>query len=59
MSLRVDGAELTLAPVTPEAAPVILAEELKDLGAAVALRAIAALGGSVELVGEELHVRLA
>jgi signal transduction histidine kinase len=59
VALRVAGAELTLAPVTESAAPVIIGEELKDLGAAVAVRAIRALGGSVELDGEELRVKLA
>jgi len=59
VNLRVDGAALTLEPVTPGAAPVILAEEMKDLGAAVAVRAIRALGGSVELAGEELRIKLA
>jgi phospho-acceptor domain-containing protein len=59
VSLQVDGAELTLAPITESAAPVILGEELKDLGAAVAVRALRALGGSVELDGERLFVRLA
>jgi signal transduction histidine kinase len=58
VTLRVDGAELALAPVTEAAAPVILGEELKDLGAAVAVSAVRALGGSVERVGEELRVRL-
>jgi hypothetical protein len=37
---------------------VILGENLRDLGAAVALRAIRALGGSVELAGVRLLVRL-
>jgi len=59
VTLRVDGSDLILSPVTAQAAPVILGKELKDLGAAVAGRAIRALGGSLELVGEDLHVRLA
>ena len=54
MDVHVDGAELTLEPVTEAAAPVILGEELKDLGAAVAVSAIRALGGTVELDGERL-----
>src|SRR5262245_31668871 len=57
--LRVEGPELTLAPVTPAAAPVILGDELKDLGAAVGLRAVRALGGSVAVEGDELRIRLA
>ena len=59
VSVHVDGAVLTLEPVTPAAAPVLLAESLKDLGAAVALSAIHALGGSVELDGERLLIGLA
>ena len=58
VSLRVDGGELTFEPVTDGAAPVVLGKELKDLGAAVATSAIDALGGSVELEGERLVVRL-
>jgi len=56
--LEVRGAELTLAPVTPASAPVLLGEDLRDLGAAIAGLAIRAQGGEVELAGEELHVRL-
>ena len=58
ITLRVNGSELTLAPVNEQAAPVILGEELRDLGAAVAMRAIRALGGSVELSGEDLRISL-
>jgi signal transduction histidine kinase len=58
VTLEVNGAEWTLSPVTPQAAPVILGDEMKDLGAAVAVRAIRALGGSVELDGEQLLVRM-
>ena len=52
------GPELTIAPITPASAPVVLGEDLRDLGAAVAVLLVRALGGSVELVGETLHVRL-
>ena len=58
ITLRVDGSELTLAPVNEQAAPVILGDDLRDLGAAVAMRAIRALGGSVELSGEDLRISL-
>jgi signal transduction histidine kinase len=59
VELEVRGAQLTLAPVTPASAPVVLGEDLRDLGAAVAVRLIRARGGSVELEGETLRVRLA
>jgi hypothetical protein len=58
VALHVDGASLTLEPVTERAAAVILGEEMKDLGAAVAIRAIRSLGGSVAVAGEELHIKL-
>ena len=58
VELRVAGAEVTIAPITPASAPVVLGEELRDLGAAVAVRVVRALGGSVELDGETLRVRL-
>ena len=52
------GSELTIAPITPASAPVVLGEDLRDLGAAVAVLLVRALGGSVELDGETLRVRL-
>ena len=55
--LTVHGAELELAPVTAAAAPVLLGEDLRDLGAAVAVRQLRAQGGSLELQGETLRIR--
>ena len=55
--LSVDGAQLELAPITPASAPVVLGEDLRDLGAAVAVRLLRAQGGSVELDGETLRIR--
>jgi signal transduction histidine kinase len=55
---EVDGGELTLSPVTADAAPVVTGEELKDLGSLVARLVIEELGGSLELDGETLCVRL-
>jgi hypothetical protein len=37
---------------------VVVGEELRDLGAAVAVKVIRALGGTVELRGEALHIEL-
>jgi signal transduction histidine kinase len=58
VELTVAGAEIAIAAVQPAVAPIILGEELRDLGAAVGGRVIAALGGSVELAGERLLIRL-
>jgi signal transduction histidine kinase len=58
VELEVRGPELSLTPVTPASAPVLLGEDLRDLGAAVAGRVIQARGGSVALDGEALKVRL-
>jgi signal transduction histidine kinase len=59
VELLVQGPELELSPVTPASAPVVLGEDLRDLGAAVAVRLIRAGGGSVEVEGETLRIRLA
>ena len=59
VELAVEGEELRLAPITPASAPVVLGEDLRDLGAAVAVRLIRAQGGSVALEGDTLKVRLA
>jgi signal transduction histidine kinase len=56
--LEVRGTELELSPVTKSSAPVLLGDELRDLGAAVAGIAIRAQGGSLELHGETLTIRL-
>jgi signal transduction histidine kinase len=58
VELRAEGAEITIGPITPEAAPVVLADELKDLGAAVARRVVEAMGGSLALDGGSLRIRL-
>jgi signal transduction histidine kinase len=44
-------------PVTEAAAPIVMAEDIRDLGSAVGLRVVVALGGSAELSGETLVVR--
>jgi signal transduction histidine kinase len=58
VELAVSGTEIRISPIAPGAAPVVLGENLRDLGAAVAGRALPALGGSLELEGETLLVRL-
>jgi signal transduction histidine kinase len=49
---------LTISPVTPASGPVLLGQDLRDLGAAVAVRLVHALGGSVALNGDSFTVRL-
>jgi signal transduction histidine kinase len=56
--VRADGTDVLVEPVTAAAAPIVLAEELKDLGAATARRLVEALGGSLALEGEVLRIRL-
>jgi signal transduction histidine kinase len=58
VELRADGATLTVSPVTTSSGPVLLGEELRDLGAAVAVQVIRALGGSAAVEGDVLTVRL-
>ncbi len=60
VDLRANGTTLAVSPVTTSSGPVLLGDELRDLGAAVAVRVVRALGGSVELTGdgETLSVRL-
>src|SRR4051812_45357792 len=58
VDLRADGPVLELSPVTPSSAPVLLGEDLRDLGAAVAGLALRAAGGSIELRGETLAIVL-
>jgi signal transduction histidine kinase len=59
VSVVVRGNEIDIAPVTAASAKVVLGQDLRDLGAAVAVRLVDALGGSVSLDGETLTVRLA
>lgn len=53
-----DGAQLRISPVTDSSAAVLLGEDLRDLGAAVAVRLIEALRGSVARDGDAIVVRL-
>ena len=55
----VRGKEIDVSPITDASAPVVLGRELRDLGAAVAVRVVEFLGGAVELDGATLTVRLA
>jgi signal transduction histidine kinase len=59
VEVEVDGVEIRLSPVTPSSAPVVLGDDLRDLGAAVAARLVRRLGGSVSVDGETVTIRLA
>jgi len=59
VDLEVRGAQLAISPITPASAPVVLGEDLRDLGAAVAVQLVRAQGGSVEVEDETLRMRLA
>ena len=56
VSVVADGTLIRVSPITPASAPVVLGEDLRDLGAAVAVMHIQALGGSVEVEDEILTI---
>jgi signal transduction histidine kinase len=58
IELTADGAVVAIAPIVPGAAPILLREQARDLGALIAARIVRALGGDLELDGERLLVRL-
>jgi signal transduction histidine kinase len=58
VELTVDGAVVAISPVLDNVVPIILGDDLKDLGAAAARRLVEASGGSLELAGERLLVAL-
>jgi signal transduction histidine kinase len=58
VELTAAGETVEIAPIPEAAAPIVLAEDLKDLGAATARSVIEAIGGSLTLEGERLLVRL-
>ncbi|MGH3049533.1 MAG: sensor histidine kinase [Gaiellaceae bacterium] len=53
----VRGPEIAVSPISDASAPVVLGEDLRDLGAAVAVRLIVRLGGSVAVADGTLAVR--
>ena len=54
----VRGSVLEVAPVTDSSSRVLLGRELRDLGAAVAVRVIERLGGAVSVDGDTLTIRV-
>lgn len=57
-TLVADGRVLACAPVLRNARPVVLGLEVRDLGAAAAVRLLAFLGAAVEVEGETLRITL-
>jgi signal transduction histidine kinase len=58
VAVEAAGSQLTVRPITTSSAPVVLGQDLRDLGAAVAVRLIESQGGSVSVAGETLTVAL-
>ena len=58
ITVDVDGPHVAVTPIVPDAVPVLTRETLRDLGAAVGARIVAALGGSTAVEGDRLVVRL-
>ena len=58
VELVVNGGELELSPVTRTSGPVLLGDELRDLGAAAGTALVRALGGRVAVEGDRLRVSL-
>jgi signal transduction histidine kinase len=54
----VRGKEIDVSPVTDSSSRVVVGAELRDLGAAVAVMLVEALGGSVTVGGTTLTIRL-
>ncbi len=58
VTVAAEGRELRVSPITPASLPVVLGEDLRDLGAAVAVMHVGRLGGSVGVDDETLTIRL-
>ena len=58
LDVAVAGPEIAIAPITEAAAPILLGQEARDLGALIAQRVVRAIGGTVELEGGRLLFRL-
>jgi signal transduction histidine kinase len=58
VEVEATGATVTIRPVTEASGPVVTGADLRDLGAAVAVRLVEALGGSVSLDGDAVAVKL-
>ena len=58
VQVRVRGAVLEVEPVMDSSSKVVLGQDLRDLGAAVAVRLLERLGGAVQVDGSSLKIHL-
>ncbi len=58
VDVALEASALRVSPITASSAPVVLGQDLRDLGAAVAVMHVERLGGAVEVEGETLTIRL-
>lgn len=58
VAVSVAGATVTIEPVVESAAAIVLGDDPKDLGSALAVTVLRALGSDVTLEGERLRVTL-
>jgi signal transduction histidine kinase len=58
VDVKAEERTIAIRPVTESSGAVVTGADLRDLGAAVAVRLVVALGGSVELDGDSVVVRL-
>jgi signal transduction histidine kinase len=58
VAVEAAGTQVTVTPITEAAAPIVTGKDMRDLGAAVGMRVVSALGGSAELKEDSLVVRL-
>jgi signal transduction histidine kinase len=58
VELTAEGPVVSILPVLDSVAPIILGEDLRDLGAAAGRRFVESVGGSLAVEGDRLLVRL-
>jgi signal transduction histidine kinase len=58
INVALEGNRIRVTPITKSSAPVVVGEDLRDLGAAVAVMHIKHLGGSVLVEGDTLTIAL-
>jgi signal transduction histidine kinase len=58
VTYSVAGPAIFIGPIAPAVGPIVLGQELKDFGAAVAVKVLGAMGAAPELDGDRLATRL-